>query len=339
MYFSIGPKERLEDFFNYKMEYNQLTSALKRGEKLVAILGVRRVGKTSLMNILFNELDGINIWADGRIVEKSKDLLAILENGVKNKGGIFGSIKSIGLSVVGLEVVAEKTSPSDDIIRNAGEINLFIDEAQYAESIEMAKAIAYIYDRFPNVRMIVSGSEIRLIKEILGLGDNTHPLYGRRIEIVELKRLVYEKSLEFLKMGFKQLNKHVSEDELQEVMMHLDGLIGWLTLYGYEKGIANTPDALKKVENIAVGIAGAELNKFLENKRNKQLYIAILKYASGREWKELLSIVRDELGKVNSVSFTRALKELVNYSFLEKNGNEYSVADPLIKSAAMRWHS
>ena len=313
--------------------------ALKRGDKLVAIIGVRRVGKTSLMNILFNELKGINIWADGRIISKAGDLLSILGNGVREKGGIFGSIKSIGLSIAGVEVMAERLSISDSekAIRKAGKVYLFIDEAQFADAMEMAKALSYVYDRFPNVQMIVSGSEIRLIEEVLGITNSSHPLYGRRMEIVKLNRLTAEKSLAFLHAGFRQLRCKISHKELNEVVRRLDGLVGWLTLYGYERAIANTQNALEKVERMAVGIVEEEIKQLLENKRNKRLYIAILKYASNRGWKELLSIVRDELGKVNNVSFSRALKELVSYSFIEKKEHKYMVADPMVKVAAMKW--
>ena len=335
MYFSIGPKENLRDFFNYREEYKDIKEAIKRGERLIAIQGVRRVGKTSLMNILFNELKGINIWADGRIIEKSKDLLEIISEGIKNKGGIFGSIKSIGISIAGIEINAENPF-AEKSIRKAGKINLFIDEAQYANNKEISKALSYLYDRFPNITTIISGSEVRIINEVLAIDDPSHPLFGRKIELIRMKRLTQNKSKEFLIEGFKQLNMKVKEEEIKEAENKLDGLIGWLTIYGYERGIANSRDALEKVEKIAVSLVGEELKNFLKNKKNKFLYIAILKYANKRRWKELLSVVRDELGKVNSTSFSRAIKELLSYSFLENHNGFYYHADPMIREAALK---
>ena len=297
MYFDIGPKEKIRDFYNYREEYKKIKTALNRGEKLIAITGVRRVGKTSLMNILFNELDGINVWADGRIIRNAAHLISILEQGIKQKGGIFGSIKSIGISIAGISLTTEPSIPkAERFIRRRGKVHLFIDEAQYANSLEIAKALSYIYDRLPNVQTIISGSEIRLINEVLGVENSSHPLYGRRVELIELKRLTKDKSLEFLKLGFKQPHKRVPNNELKEVVERLDGLIGWLTLYGYERAIANNEKPLERVESIAIGIVEGELKQLLKDKRNKRLYLSILKYANNRRWKELLSVVRDEIG-------------------------------------------
>ena len=334
MYFSIGPKESLKDFFNYREEYRRVKAALKRGERIIAIHGVRRVGKTSLMNILFNEIKGINIWADGRIIGNSRDLLEMLAEGIKSKGGIFGAIKSIGISIGGVEITAERRF-SEEKIRKAKRVNLFIDEVQYAGK-EIAKALSYIYDRFPNVKTIISGSEVRMVEEVVAVNNPSHPLFGRRIELVKMKRLSSEKAKEFLKVGFDEVKVRVSNREIEEVIRRLDGLIGWLTLYGYERGIARSSNALEKVESIAVSLVKEELKGFLRSKKNKALYISILKYASRRRWKELLSLVRDELGEVNSASFSRALKELINYSFLEKEGEAYVQADPMVREAALR---
>ena len=333
MYFSIGPKERPEDFFNYTQEYRKVRQALERNEKIVAITGLRRTGKTSMMNILYNTVKGINIWIDGRIINTPGDVLSALYKGVKMKGGIFGSIKSIGLSIAGLELKAELPEKNIETIRNAGRIHLFVDEAQYAP--EIAKVLSYIYDRFPNISVVLSGSEIRVVNEVLGINEPSHPLYGRRIEMVKLSSLSPEKSLEFLKAGFNQLNISVPQHELNEVVDKLDGIIGWLTLYGYERAIAGNPDPLTEVVRIAKAIIKEELKHFLKAKKKPGIYLAILKYATNRRWKELLSVVRDELGKINRVSFARALKELVAYSFIEKRGEVYTTADPMVKMVAL----
>jgi AAA+ ATPase superfamily predicted ATPase len=66
MYFDITPKECLEDFYNYRQEYSQVKKAIQRGTRIVVIKGVRRVGKTSLMRVIFRELDEIKVFLDGR---------------------------------------------------------------------------------------------------------------------------------------------------------------------------------------------------------------------------------------------------------------------------------
>ena len=172
--------------------------------------------------------------------------------------------------------------------------------------------------------------------EVLSVNNPSHPLFGRRIELIKMKRLPPYKSKEFLKLGFKETNLSISDSELDRAVGILDGLIGWLTLYGYERAIAGNIDAIDRVKGIALSIVNTELKNFLSKKRNKELYISILKYARKRRWKELLSVVRDDLGKVDNSSFSRALKELISYSFLENENNYYVQADPMIWEAAIR---
>ncbi len=145
------------------------------------------------------------------------------------------------------------------------------------------------------------------MKDVLGLNDPTHPLFGRRIEIVQMPCLEEEKAREFLFKGFQQIGTEISDGEIVGVLGYLDGLIGWLSLYGYERAITQSPDPLNKVMQIAKAIVKAEVRQFLKNKKNHSLYIAILKYAKKRHWKELLSLVRDEFGRVNNASFTRTV--------------------------------
>ncbi len=72
MLFEIGPKERLEDFFNYREQYGQTLKALENGERLILIQGPRRTGKTTLMSVVYHSLNYPKIWIDGRIIKSQK---------------------------------------------------------------------------------------------------------------------------------------------------------------------------------------------------------------------------------------------------------------------------
>ena len=154
-------------------------------------------------------------------------------------------------------------------------------------------------------------------------------------------RLPREKSLEFLREGFRQVGVRVRREEMEEAVDRLDGLIGWLTMYGYERAVLRKRHALKETEERAVAIVMAELAHFLKRRRNKRLYLAILKYArQGIEWSELKAAVEAELKtplNPNSLSF--ALEELMRYGFLERQGHTYSLSDPLLFKAAVRLSS
>jgi AAA+ ATPase superfamily predicted ATPase len=55
MYFSPQVKEKKEDFFNYELMQEELKKAIAdRLVPLIAIYGLRRTGKTSLIRVVLN---------------------------------------------------------------------------------------------------------------------------------------------------------------------------------------------------------------------------------------------------------------------------------------------
>ncbi|MCD6549336.1 ATP-binding protein [Candidatus Micrarchaeota archaeon] len=340
MYFTIEPKSRKEDLFNYEEEYATVKKALKAGERIIVIVGVRRVGKTSLMNVVYNEIKGLKLWIDGRIVISPKKEVpsAIYEVAKNGKDKVFGRIEGLTFSImgIGLDVRVNKRSftTMERTIRNAGRITVFIDEAQRMDPYELADILSYFYDRVPNVRFILSGSEVGLLEHVTGEKDPQHPLFGRRITKVILKRLDRSRSQEYLKEGFKQINMKVSEKEIDRVVDELDGLIGWLTLYGYERGVLKKRNAFESTRELAIRVVASELDSFLRRLRNRKLYIAIIRNANGVSWSELNAYVNRDLRKrINPNSLNTALKRLLDYSFIIKADDRYWRADPLILPA------
>ncbi len=339
MYFDIRPKENKEEFFNYNYEYNLIKRALEREVPITFILGVRRVGKTSLMSVLFHELKGLKVWIDGRILKDPKrDIFNILNKSLNSdQPAIFGNINSLNFNFAGLGLEFNMDKSSMDIERRIskykGTIYVFIDEAQRS-SKDLSDVLSYFYDRHRNVRFILSGSEVGLLREIIGVNDPEHPLFGRYILEVKMNRLDRDRAFDFLKLGFEQVGEEISVDEIFKVLDELDGLIGWLTLYGYERAILKNSDALLKTKNLAKEIVAQELEHFLKNKHTKQLYIEILRNANSVGWSNLYDRVNQRLKRyVNESSFSSALENLLKYSFLEKRMNKYVIADPLIIDA------
>lgn len=54
MLFDNRPKERIEDFYNFREELNKFIGYLKEGKPLILLLGLRRIGKTSLLKVGLN---------------------------------------------------------------------------------------------------------------------------------------------------------------------------------------------------------------------------------------------------------------------------------------------
>jgi AAA+ ATPase superfamily predicted ATPase len=340
MYFELEPKSRKKDFFNYDYQYNQVKKALERKEKITAVVGVRRVGKTSLLNIVYNETNVLKLWLDGRIVNDAKKEIfsAIYETAKTSKPKIFGKIESLSVSAfgVGFEVTLANKSQHEleRKIRSAGQMCVFIDEAQRMKVTDLADVLSYFYDRFPRISFILSGSEIGLVEEILGEDDSEHPLYGREITRVVMNRMDENKSMDYLKRGFEQIKTKLDTEEIDEAVAELDGLIGWLTLYGYEKGVKKSKAALKKTAGHAAQIAATELVHFLKRTRNRKLYLNLLRNTDGSGWDELRTRTGKDLGKkLNPNLFNFALEKLVNHSFIESRSGKYYLSDPLLQRA------
>jgi len=343
MYFDIEPKSKKEDFFNYEQEYKEVKKALERIEKIIAVVGVRRVGKTSLLNLIYNEIKSQKLWLDGRIVTKPKKEIfaAVYETIKSNEPKIFGKIESLNISAFGLglsiKLGREKESEIEKMIKEADRLCVFIDEAQRMKTKDLADVLSYFYDRHPNVSFILSGSEVGLIEGLLGENNAEHPLYGRAIVKITMNRLDKNKGFEFLKKGFEQLKLEINEEEIEEAVTELDGLIGWLTLYGYERGIKKNKDALNKTIEIASQIAASELVHFLKGVKNRSLYINILRNCNGISWDELRFRASKDIGKqLNPNLFNFALRKLLDYSFVEKRDNKYYLSDPILSKAVFQ---
>ncbi|WP_243665769.1 hypothetical protein [Vulcanisaeta sp. JCM 16159] len=70
-----------------------------------------------------------------------------------------------------------------------------------------------------------------------------------------------EKSLKFLRRGFSEVGVEVDDGELNEVVDRLDGVIGWLTYYGYSRSVGGRD--LTSIFNDAINLAREELENFL----------------------------------------------------------------------------
>jgi len=340
MYFDLAPKAKKEDFFNYDYQYSELKKAIAGKNPIIAVLGARRVGKTSLMNIIFNETTGPKLWLDGRALpDPKKELISVIYDAAKTgKSKIFGKVESLGVSALGLGVEikmgAATRGEMERKIAATRRVVVFIDEAQRADRKEMGDILSYFYDRLPNVIFVLSGSEIGLVEEVLGEKDPKHALYGRLVVRIKMERFDKSRAMEFLKAGFLQAGYSISASDIDEAISELDGLAGWLTMYGHRRGLLKKENALEETVEIASRIAASEIASFMGNRKEKKAYESILRRANGISWSELkLRVEEDMKSRLSSARFTYLLDELMRYSFIEKGDEKYSVSDPLLRKA------
>ena len=331
---------------------------------MIVVKGVRRIGKSSLVRVGLR-LHGVRLYAvfDARTVPllTSDTVYEVIARGLeellRRSGGLSRHLRELlarveGLSVAGFEVRDTRRSPDlelrvvealDEAAEAAGEhMVLVFDEAQDMAVVPgFARLLAHIYDYHQRVKLVLAGSEVGLLDRLLGRGNPRAPLYGRPYLEIEMPRLGREESLGFLEQGFTELGLQWPRAYMEEAVNRLDGIAGWLTAYGYYAyATGSHREALERVLEEGASLVQAELERFLANRSQARTrYLALLEClaAGPLTWSELKTCLETRIARgLNKAQFTRYVRELRDYSFVEKSGREYRLADPLIRYALRR---
>ncbi|BDR93391.1 AAA family ATPase [Vulcanisaeta souniana] len=342
MLFDLHPKETRGELFGRDEEVEYVKRQVRAGNWVI-IGGQRGIGKTSLMKVVLNELsrEGFRaIYVNARGVTTLRDLLMMLINEINrsrlklrlnvslnfivgsagitlSRGSrVFNSLLELLLSidedtVIGLDEVQELSRVSGQFLRILG--NVFMSN--------------------PRVSFIFTGSYIGLVKTLLKPNPES-PLYGRPPVEVKLRPFNDELSREFLRRGFKESGVQFNSFDI--VVDRLDGVVGWLTLFGNYHGIRSlgVDEALRETINEGVKIMINEIEHFLEDKVNKALYLAILSVLKVvNRWKDIKFAVMARLGReFGDRELLNALNALINYNFVVKvREGEYRLADPILR--------
>jgi AAA+ ATPase superfamily predicted ATPase len=203
--------------------------------------------------------------------------------------------------------------------------------------INFLNILAYAYDNLPNLRFVLTGSEVGLLLDTLRLDDTSSPLYGRYVKIIRLERFDDKKSIESLRKGFEEFNMQFSEEVFYKIYEKVDGIVGWLTYFGYSiaKSRSFNIEVLNEVTEKALKLVQEELDKIF--KRSKY-YMYVLKaiFLGMNTWFSIKRAVEAWLGRpFQNAQISRLLKTLIELSRVEKrNGNyfisDYFISDPLI---------
>jgi AAA+ ATPase superfamily predicted ATPase len=339
--FDERPKERREDLYDREREVEELKRSI--GRPLILLTGIRRIGKTSLLRVALSELDIPYILIDARALRRNYsrgDLFRLIAQGLS---GSLNKIKDLlmgirGLKVMGVEVeVSWRGSDSLSLVElfdrlNKRKVVIAIDEAQRLRgprSSELKDAIAHAYDYDKNISFILTGSEVGLLYDFIGIEDTNSPLYGRYYVEVKLERLSREQSIDFLRKGFAQLNLRVSEEVLEAAYEHFDGIPGWLTFFGnaYARGEAD----IEKIKSMAVRTALEELRNMTRD--NPKRYGLVLRaIAEGRKtWSQVKEYLEEKEGTtVSSSVLSNILRSLEDLSIIKN----YEFLDPIYREAS-----
>jgi len=352
--FDIRPKRCRRDLYDFDEEYRRLVSSLDK--PLIVVRGLRRTGKTSLILTVLEETRTPYILVDLREGYRSRrEFYKILSRSmsdflkrisVKRKllDVLVRGLRILrGVSIAGLNVSLSwgRDRPLlTDIFRELDyfsfksnlRIVLVFDEIQKLTGVvkeDVVNAIAYAFDYMENLTFILSGSEMGLLYGILR--DPKSPLYGRAYIEIETRKLSRNESLDFLVKGFKELNMNMPLSELEEAVNTLDGIIGWLTYYGYSKWTKSR--SLEEIRSEAIALARSELLNFIKYRVSRRYPIILRALAQGiKEWSELKRYIeRIEKREVSDRVIHDILKQLKKHSIIDDN---LEFTDPIIKEAA-----
>jgi len=331
---------------------------------MTIIIGMRRTGKTSLLRVALNECKYPYMYIDPRfsVAPDYRDLAYLMKNSLEDflnryrdlrdkVVDVMKKVKGVNIRIPGFDVEVswgkqgklDLPSLFEALDRLGGSLGkpmvVAIDEAQELRKItwiSFDRLFAYIYDNLRNIRVVLTGSEVGLLYRFLRIDDPTAPLYGRYIHVVRTRRLNYSESLEFLKKGFEEVGVDIPEDFLRRAVEVIDGVIGWLTYFGYTcyTNIDLCRSGVDEVINIAVEMARQELENFLSSRRSPRYRYILKILATEKRWSEIKKLLEYFEGRtINDRTLSELLRELVNLGIAEKIDDKYALADPLIRKA------
>ena len=347
------PKESRKDLFDREEELERLKRAVER-YPLVLLLGIRRVGKSSVLKVALNELEN-GIYIDVRELYfssggwiTSETLTKAFEkalNSLKSKfrGKVIETLRKVkGVTIAGVSLTFESKTSLLDVLNALNDVGVVIafDEAQYLRYYgarggkEFLAMVAYAYDNLRNVRFVFSGSEVGLLHDFLGVANYKSPLYGRVYEEITVDPFSRELAKEFLRKGLEEVDIKMDENLIERVTELLDGIPGWLVEFGYN--YIETRDFDKAIEGVLV-----KAEKFLEGElreleRRSRRYLLILKaIAIGFDrWELIKDYVEARSGKVSNTRLANLLRNLEKMSWIRKTYHDdikrYEIIDPVV---------
>ncbi|NPA97245.1 MAG: ATP-binding protein [Crenarchaeota archaeon] len=362
MLFDPAPKEDPRDFFDRERELRELLDSIEAGERLIIVYGVRRVGKSSLVRVAlrlcgkpFALVDVRELYFSEGVVKESSLVRAILRD-VASRASLLERLGlavrevakglRISLPLVEVDLSIARRLRFVDLLRQLSALCskkgtrfvLVLDEAQYARfsNARYDGLIAWAVDNLDRVTIVLTGSEVGVLRDFLRLEDPEAPLFGRARREIGLERFSVEQSEEFLRRGMEEARVPASREEISEAVSVLDGVPGWLTLYGYYRAVQRLGhrEALERVVEEGARLVLAELERVIAPSRAR--YAAILKAVAlgASSWSSIKAFVVARAGPISDKRLSTLIKNLVRYGYLEKRGTRYEIPDPMVRYVA-----
>jgi len=227
----------------------------------------------------------------------------------------------------------------DNLLNGRKKIVLLLDEAQwFSDRRTLLMMLAHLYDyHYDTVTPIITGSAVGVLKSILE-PNNKSPLFGRPTMQINVKKWHPSVSMDFLKKGLEQNKLSLDTTLLVKTVELLDGLPGWLTMFGYYYTAkpSNYTDAVNKTLGEALKIVSDETDSIGKLARGWQTHLKLLiELSSGnKSFTELLSTT----GQSTNSALSKHLDMLQRLNYIEKRPEDgrYEITDPIMAELLKR---
>ncbi len=350
--FSDRPIVRLEELYGrgHRDAVKRLYDAVEQGY-FVAVLGARRVGKTSTVKTFLNHYGYKYIYFDLSpymgLKAVSFRCLAPAEIGFNEEvlsGEAQLSLALISFKLKKVKITSEAFQANFlTLLRELdNEYNRFIvvfDEAQvlaFVKGINYRGLLQFIHNNYRNIVVILTGSMPGLLEKIISPADAREPGFARYVEEIHIPRWSREETIDFLRKGFRNNNVSYEEEDLHEVYEELSGIPGFISYYGLlrTRGLEHQ-EALSKSENYAILQWENDLKAFLKI-YNSPLYLYVLsilsKTITGATWSELHHELEISIaGSVGKSTLHRILTNLLKAGMIQKRREKYIIVDRTLR--------
>ncbi|WP_434731909.1 ATP-binding protein [Thermogladius sp. KZ2Tp1] len=311
MLFDLRPKEKREELYGREKELEELHRLTE--SEWVVVLGRRMTGKTSLLKVFLNEVDGLYVNLAG-----VRSMRGFVEELMKHA-------RKLNIEITMGPLTISWTRLAEDVFSKLEGRIIGLDEVQELPRNYMLKLLKKVWDTY-DVKLVFTGS---LVGVITGLLEPTpqSPLYGRQPAKIELKPFPSDVGVEFLEAGFREFDMRPPRLEVEEAVESLGGYPGWLAYYGNMRCVRGLGhrEALEQVYSDGKQVLIQELKKFLAGRKNPERYVRLLKLLPAK-WSEL----ETALG-INAKVLSDMLDSLERAMIIEKKGNTYTIPDPIMR--------
>ncbi|MEM3731415.1 MAG: ATP-binding protein [Candidatus Bathyarchaeia archaeon] len=353
MYFDPRPKTKREDLYDREKELEEFFEALSYASMIV-VSGLRRTGKTSFVNVALAECGCPYAILDLRGLPYNPshaDIIRKLEAAFKQVdkkwlSDLVDALRHIkGVSVLGSELSFEWSKKELDLTELFAKIDrwalekkkkflIAFDEVQAIRGDKWTlRFLAHVVDAYHNIVVVVTGSEVGALFDFLGFDQPSSPLYGRHFVQIQMKNFSAEMAKEFLAAGFKQIRMKPSAELLEYAVKELDGVPGWLTLFGVRCREKNScsKEIVDEVASEAGILARDEVMKLITYSRRYGVILNFLSKMGEATWSQIKSAIEIKEGhSITNHTVSTLIRNLTKMSIITVVNGKYTIADSIV---------